>query len=260
MGNCKGLTLTTASILEIRSLISGKSIISWNTATACVIVVKTKKVSIALCVTAIPFIDTSECIWHCYVLPWHPDSSASCVKLRSEYTIFYFMRALIPPFKPTVVCVSWFFQNFSHLRWSAVSTCLETNPHCLPIAPFLPARLRLDEDTLCMHFKCCIKVRWQQNLDSCLPQNGTVGHDIPSSLISVWWDTHEKERRAKTKSNNTIWSYFHRKNSTRSTDRQLGPFIFTEAAPFHGRFSKSDTVGLLSEKKKPCTHFDLDSC
>ena len=96
------------------------------------------------------------------------------------------MRALIPPFKPTVVCVSWFLQNFSHLRSSAVSTCTETNPHCLPIAQFLLARLRLDEDTLCVRFKCCIKVHWQ-------------------TLIC---GSHEKKRRAKTESNNTIWTYF----------------------------------------------------
>lgn len=69
MDNCKDLKLTTASVLEIRSLISGKSIISWNTATTCVMVVKTKKVSTKqkskhdfLCVTAIPFIDTFECV------------------------------------------------------------------------------------------------------------------------------------------------------------------------------------------------------
>lgn len=43
---------------------------------------------------------------------------------------------------------------------------------------------------------------------------------------------------------------FKGENSPRSTDRQLGAFIFTEAAPFHGGFSKPDTVGLLLEKKK----------
>lgn len=68
MDNCKALKLTTASVLEMRSLIPGKSIIYWNTATACVMVVKTKKASTKqkskhdfLCVNANPFIVAFEC-------------------------------------------------------------------------------------------------------------------------------------------------------------------------------------------------------